>query len=183
MKQYLYLLLIVFFNSVVVLTLAETLEDIKKETGWQPRIHSEKIDSSGFNILRIDRDIEKSYWKGMRYQVVKVTWKSPQVDDVALRLYILLGKGNERSIVLVEGIFDTTKGVHECGTEISEFIIKRLGSIKDCYAELWYRDKLVARKQSLAKYSPSGFDRSKHWWKNREIAESLNFYWTDPGLK
>lgn len=173
------------FNFIFIPVFAGSLEDIKGKTGWQPRIHSEKLDSSGFAILRIDKYTGKEYWEGMKYREIAVTWESPQVDGVTVKLYVLLGKGDNigGSVILAERTYDTTKGTHKCGTEIPSFTIKRIGNIKDCYAELWYEDKLVARKHGLARYTPAGFDDSYHWWEEKEVSESIGFYWRDPGLR
>lgn len=106
-------------------------------------------------------------------------------DGVTVKLYVLLGKGDNigGSVILAERTYDTTKGTHRCWTKIPAFTIERLGNIKDCYAELWYEDKLVARKHGLARYTPAGFDDSYHWWEEKEVSESIGFYWRDPGLR
>lgn len=185
MKKFLHLFVAMFFCFNTFSVIAGTLEDLKGKTGWQPRIHSEKSEIGNFDVLRIAKYIGKELWRGGKYIELRVMWRSPQADYVALKLFVLFGKGSagEKSVLLMTETFNTTKGTHRCRARISEFTMRRYGSIKDCYAELWYKGKMVAKKQRTAAYSIGGELKGEFWWEKIEDVKSLQLYSYSPGLE
>jgi hypothetical protein len=160
-------------------TFSQTLENIQKKCGYEPRTHDYRKGSPTRGDFFI-QDVKTKIWHQDKEWKNIIQWTAPKTKFVTLKVFFLKQKNPyaKSCIVSSERQCHTSEGVHECTIWIEDYYFNNWGDVRKYHIEI-VQDKEIKAVKDYPQHKTSAAQNPESAWYLEPPEATLYMFYED----